>query len=49
VKQTNKAKSTGKGGRLKKMAAPDLRLRTLSERELLKVRGGGYPTKGPQQ
>ena len=52
--QTNKAnarKSPGKGGRLKAGAAPRPSLRTLSEAELLKVRGGqadATPPKKPQ-
>jgi hypothetical protein len=47
MQQTNKAnakKRPGKGGRLKAGAAPELRLRTLSEADLLKVWGGAAPT-----
>jgi hypothetical protein len=45
MQQNNKAKakSPSKGGRLK-IGAPQYRLRTLSEADLLKVRGGAAPT-----
>jgi hypothetical protein len=43
-----KAKNPGKGGRLK-VGAPERRLRTLSEQELLKVRGGQADETPPKQ
>jgi hypothetical protein len=46
VTQNSNAKKTpGQGGRLKAAAAPKPALRTLSECELLKVRGADFPTK----